>query len=52
MIHLLNKTQEIKIYEVAYLPIEIFLIHNLNNEGFHIIAHKIKPALYWYLTEK
>lgn len=52
MIHLLNKTQEIKIDEVAYLPIEFFLIHNLNNEGFHIIAHKIKHALYWFLTEK
>jgi len=52
MICLLNKTQEIKIDEAAYLHVEFFLIHNLNKGGFHIMAHKIKHALYRYFLEK
>jgi len=51
MIHLLNKTQEIKIDEAAYLHVEFFLIHNLNKGGFHIMANKIKHALHRYFPE-
>jgi hypothetical protein len=51
MIHLLNKTWEIKIDEAAYLHVEFFLIHNLNNGGFYIMAHKIKHALDRYFPE-
>ena len=48
---LLNKTREIKIDEAAYLHVEFLLIHNLNNGGFHIMAHKMKHALYRYFPE-
>jgi len=38
MIHLLNKTWEIKIDEATYLHVEFFPVHNLNKGGFHIMT--------------